>query len=296
MQASGNKVVNEMFEANLPESFIRPNDSDTYALEQFIRAKYERKLYRKKGDSKDSQSSKPSESRPAPSPVKPRTSTPSAAASKAPAARAAPAVDLLSFDDTAAHNNVDFGGFHSAPKPSDTSDFGGFTGFSGSNSNNTAAGGFTAFTGSNTAASASSVESAFFSTPNTTVSAPAAPAAVSKQAILGLYNSGPQGMMRSAPAVLSGGTGGYAPASMPHQHQQPHMMFPQSAPTYANPMVPIAMPALNPGMQAMNPMGYGGVGAPGGFVGQVPLGHHVPPATAGYAQQSPYMNPAARRW
>jgi len=43
MQEIGNGRANEIYEANLPENYRRPNESDSYALEQFIRAKYERR-------------------------------------------------------------------------------------------------------------------------------------------------------------------------------------------------------------------------------------------------------------
>jgi len=256
MQGSGNKVVNDIFEANMPDSFVRPNDSDTYALEQFIRGKYERRLYCKKDSNpKDRQQSQKVDSRPAASPKRAAPPKPERAT---PAPAAAPSVDLLSFDDpTATAHNPEFGGFHSAPKPSDASDFGGFTGFNSQTS--------------------ASVESAFF---QSAVSAPSASPAVSKQAILGLYNRGPQ-MLHSAPPAMSGP--GSAAYSMPHQPmQQP--MFPQSASSYANPMVPGAMPS----------MGYG----PNGGYPAMTNGHHgVPQAGAFGAQQhNPYVGTAARRW
>ncbi|KAJ5068093.1 adp-ribosylation factor gtpase-activating protein [Anaeramoeba ignava] len=41
----GNEKANEYWEAKLPSGFKRPNSSDMFSLEKFIRDKYERKLY-----------------------------------------------------------------------------------------------------------------------------------------------------------------------------------------------------------------------------------------------------------
>jgi len=41
----GNDKSNKIYEANLPPNFVRPNDSDSNGIQNFIRAKYERKLY-----------------------------------------------------------------------------------------------------------------------------------------------------------------------------------------------------------------------------------------------------------
>jgi stromal membrane-associated protein len=54
MEDVGNGKAREIFESALPQNFRRPNESDSYALEQFIRAKYDRKEYMKK-DAKDEQ-------------------------------------------------------------------------------------------------------------------------------------------------------------------------------------------------------------------------------------------------
>ena len=48
MKRGGNAVLNDTFEANLPPGFKRPGASD-YGLEQFIRAKYERKEFLGRG-------------------------------------------------------------------------------------------------------------------------------------------------------------------------------------------------------------------------------------------------------
>jgi len=244
MQAGGNKKINEIFEANLPPAFVRPNDSDTYALEQFIRAKYERKLYRKK-DSKEGQppgkqrqedAVRSAESRAAPVAAA-KSSTAKSRTTTSPANATPPSADLLSFDETT-NRTDDFGGFHSAPAA--TVDFTGFTGH---------------------VSSPSAVESAFFSAPpafnNTPVSG--ASPAVSKQAILGLYSRGPQ-MMHSAPAALPTASTAAYPAFSPYAahppHQQHQQLFAQPAPTYA---------------QGLPAFGYGvPPGASGGYNAHLP--------------------------
>jgi hypothetical protein len=53
MENMGNGKAKELYEQSLPEYFRRPNESDGYALEQFIRAKYERKEYMSKSGRED---------------------------------------------------------------------------------------------------------------------------------------------------------------------------------------------------------------------------------------------------
>jgi len=48
MQNVGNAKAKEIYEANVPANFSRPSEGDNYGLEQWIRAKYDRKLYIKK--------------------------------------------------------------------------------------------------------------------------------------------------------------------------------------------------------------------------------------------------------
>jgi hypothetical protein len=50
MQEMGNKKAKEIYEANVPEGYRRPNENDTYELEQWIRAKYDRKEFMRRGD------------------------------------------------------------------------------------------------------------------------------------------------------------------------------------------------------------------------------------------------------
>jgi hypothetical protein len=57
MKQVGNGRGAEIYEATLPESFRRPGENDSYALEQFIRDKYERKLYARKGNNGPNRSS-----------------------------------------------------------------------------------------------------------------------------------------------------------------------------------------------------------------------------------------------
>eukprot|EP01114_Cavostelium_apophysatum_P008876 TRINITY_DN2178_c1_g1_i1.p1 TRINITY_DN2178_c1_g1~~TRINITY_DN2178_c1_g1_i1.p1 ORF type:complete len:515 (+),score=112.31 TRINITY_DN2178_c1_g1_i1:158-1702(+) len=48
MQEVGNARAKEIYEYNVPENYRRPNENDTYELEQWIRAKYERKEFMKR--------------------------------------------------------------------------------------------------------------------------------------------------------------------------------------------------------------------------------------------------------
>jgi len=48
MQENGNGKLKEIYEYNVPENYRRPNENDTYELEQWIRAKYERKEFMKR--------------------------------------------------------------------------------------------------------------------------------------------------------------------------------------------------------------------------------------------------------
>jgi len=50
MQENGNARGKEIFEYNVPESYRRPNENDTYELEQWIRNKYERKEFMRRED------------------------------------------------------------------------------------------------------------------------------------------------------------------------------------------------------------------------------------------------------
>jgi len=49
MQQVGNAQAKAIYEATVPDGFRRPTEADTYALEQWIRDKYDRKLYMAKG-------------------------------------------------------------------------------------------------------------------------------------------------------------------------------------------------------------------------------------------------------
>lgn len=264
MKENGNKRVNENYEANLPDGFVRPGDSDTYALEQFIRGKYDRKLYMRK----DGQAARPKTS--AAAPAEPKTAPAEAKAS--PAAKAsAPrksaansgAADLLSFDDVKAALPVapapsaaaadEFSGFQSA-------DFTGFTGFAGQSHS-------------------TSVEAAFFSGAAAPSAAPAGLSAqTSKQAILGLYAQ-PNG--HSGIAALPGSGG---PGVMPMRPQYGAAAVPAGPPlfgqaSYAAPHVPPTSPALS---------GYGGFqGAPmyPQYGQQFPYGQPHTQPVAGFVQR-----------
>eukprot|EP01116_Phalansterium_solitarium_P009144 TRINITY_DN23178_c0_g1_i1.p1 TRINITY_DN23178_c0_g1~~TRINITY_DN23178_c0_g1_i1.p1 ORF type:complete len:421 (-),score=136.24 TRINITY_DN23178_c0_g1_i1:153-1415(-) len=259
MKENGNLKSNSVYEASLPDSYPRPSDSDTYALEQFIRAKYERKLWLAKPDATKpadaplSSSGKSKDNNKEPS-ASVRASPAKASSSASKPGGKAPSLDLLSFDDmhaalptqsaaAAASGFEEFSGFQSAQPPA--ADFTGFTGFSGAAHSHTL--------------STTSVEAAFFgrgSTPaasSGTQPATATPqaASASKQAILGLYSQQPHSglpLMHSAPATLSS-----------HQHHHPQQqpahggaygvghMGPGPAyamPTYAAAAPPATSPAL----------------------------------------------------
>ena len=50
MKNIGNKVANQYWEANLPSDFIRPNSSDRFQMENFIRDKYIKHKWAAPGD------------------------------------------------------------------------------------------------------------------------------------------------------------------------------------------------------------------------------------------------------
>jgi len=52
MQEVGNGKAQEIWEYYLPDNFVRPNETDTYSLERFIRAKYEGREWAKKDEIK----------------------------------------------------------------------------------------------------------------------------------------------------------------------------------------------------------------------------------------------------
>jgi hypothetical protein len=264
MKENGNKRVTELYEANLPEGFVRPGDSDTYALEQFIRAKYDRKLYmRKDGQlarpktTNTPAAASPAEAKAAAAEAKPALAAKASTPRKAAGSSAGP--DLLSFDDVKAalpappaHAAADeFSGFQSA-------DFTGFTGFSGPSHS-------------------SSVEAAFFSGAAAPQPAPAVSAQASKQAILGLYAQQPNGHagLSGMAALPSNGAGvvpgrpPYAAAAVPVHAVPVHGGAPLFGhATYAAPHVPPTSPALS---------GY--------------AGFQAPPPYPQYGQQFPYGQP-----
>jgi len=136
MQDVGNGKAREYYEAALPDNYRRPNESDSYALEQFIRGKYERREFvvkdtKLKSGKKNSNKSSKSE-------------TPPPTEKKTPVN--IPSEDLLSFGDGNAPSvsqppKNDFSGFQSASTNQQN-----FSAFQGSN---TAPSSFSAFQSAN---------------------------------------------------------------------------------------------------------------------------------------------------
>jgi len=120
MQDVGNGKAREYYEATLPDNYRRPNESDSYALEQFIRGKYERREFVVK-DSKlksgKKNSNKISKSETPPTEKKTPVNIPSE--------------DLLSFGDGNVSQPAknDFSGFESASTNQQQT----FSAFQGSN-------------------------------------------------------------------------------------------------------------------------------------------------------------------
>jgi len=119
MKRVGNGKAAETYEAGLPENFRRPTENETYALEQFIREKYERKLYFKKPTTSSSSKSSSSSNKPSSTPQK-STSKPNVQPTK-------PLIteELIQWEtsDTTSTSNTNNNGFG----------FEGFTAFTGAN-------------------------------------------------------------------------------------------------------------------------------------------------------------------
>jgi len=118
MEEVGNGKAREIYEALLPDNFRRPHENDNYALEQFIRAKYERKEFMQNSGKSTTKRSRPraaSNGEPAPAVQKKNQS-------KAASTPTAPAKNLLDFEEPAGKSGVaqmdngfgDFSGFQSA--------------------------------------------------------------------------------------------------------------------------------------------------------------------------------------
>jgi len=178
MELVGNAKAAQIYEYNVPESHRRPTENDdTYVLEQWIRAKYERKLFiRKDGNVKQEQSKKSSSSHSEKKAEPSKTAT-----QKKPAATTtAKAPELISWD---VKQEDEFSGFQSGTPQSEFSSF-------QSASSSIEFSGFQSASGAQTPSSSSftSAEAAFFSGETVTATPSAAPKP-SKEAILSLYQA-----------------------------------------------------------------------------------------------------------
>jgi len=217
MQEMGNGKAREIYEATLPDNFRRPNEGDSYALEQFIRAKYERKEYLGR-ENKPSKASKKKVVQREDEPVKKVSiqtttdnlislspSTPTnfsetpiniefSGFQSAPVTQLPRKPSFSAFEEGSKSSltNQNFSGFQGAPSSSSENFLGfqsasniqsGLSGFQGSNfSNGTLEQGFIGSRNSNTISNLDS-ESVFFSGDTHSTAKP------SKQSILQLYNA-----------------------------------------------------------------------------------------------------------
>jgi len=146
MQEVGNAKAKEIYEALIPDNYRRPNENDGYALEQFIRAKYDRKEFmNKEGKTKPTKkSTRVSKTEPSPSQQE-----------RASIASKAPSVDLMAMDNGPSQaQGFDFAGFQGG---SSTSGFQSAStpAFQGASS------GFQAFQGSSTPSAFQGASSSF---------------------------------------------------------------------------------------------------------------------------------------
>jgi stromal membrane-associated protein len=93
MENMGNAAAKEIWEATLPEDYPRPNENDSYALEQFIRAKYERKQWTKKKNETSSPAPKKKKESSSSAETSPKDQPKDQSKQKEPAAQ-----DLISLD------------------------------------------------------------------------------------------------------------------------------------------------------------------------------------------------------
>jgi len=200
MKRVGNAKATEHYEGGLPEHFRRPSQSETYALEQFIRDKYEHKKYVRKGSNNPSSKNTASPAKSAPPPVKTTTNQKSHVPNTSKVVVNKPIVEELLQWET-----ID-------TKPNSSNGFDAFTAFTGANTVNEDI----EFSGFQSAKTSSSnimngprqppsnidTESAFFSnvmnapTTTSTASTTSAPKP-SKDAILQLYNQPISGVVNN---------------------------------------------------------------------------------------------------
>jgi hypothetical protein len=182
MQEGGNAKAKELYEANVPEHHRRPNENDTYALEQWIRAKYERKEFMRR-ESKRQTAKEPTKepTKTKASSTNGNTSTPKHQESKRQQ-QSANVADLLLLDDDSSAST------QAQPKrgPTEVDQFQGFQSFQGSTVVPTTNDLFTAFQSAPTpAAQPAANNDAFWSGDSGNQAKPQA----SKESILQLFQT-----------------------------------------------------------------------------------------------------------
>jgi len=291
MQEMGNGRAREIYEALLPDNFRRPNESDNYALEQFIRAKYDRKEFMKDSGKSTQRKTRPrAASNEAPVQHERRSQTAHREIPK-PVQATPPAQDLLSFGPTATQQH--------------SSDFGDFSGFQGTPPS------LDPFAGQSfvsatpivqPVASKIDPETVFFSSPDSSNQG-LQPQPKSKDSIMSLFGSQP---VTSTPMMQSAGTVPVKTASGPNYNVVlPGIGMPVGPPQQM--MLPQGMGrGMSPPMMGMNPMmmaqpmnqGYGmNQGMP---MNQQPMGrgmaYNVGPnmgSNPTFVNTNGYVNPAA---
>lgn len=264
MQEMGNGRARDTFEALLPDNYRRPSENDSYALEQFIRSKYERKEFIVKED-------KPEPRKKRQPKVVDNTTQPKVTQ---PKITSPPAQDLLSFD--ANQNSSNGFEFVSSPPIQSVATTPNFSGFQGSSNPQN----FSGFQGAQSSNYDS--ESAFFSG-DTQQAKP------SKANIMQLYN---------APSTISNNP---LPASFTTPTNTPQVNNKPSGPNYnialpglgAPPQrqgsIGMGMNGGNGGIGGMNGGMNGGMGGMNGGMGGMPNPNYYPggsgPTFVGYRQQ-----------
>lgn len=174
MKRIGNGKAAEVYEAGLPENFRRPTENDTYALEQFIREKYERKLYYKKSTSSSSTSRSSSSNKPSSTPQKSTKPTGSSSSNVQPISKPLITEELIQWETsepTAPKTNNNGFGFDGFTAFTGANVIGDDVEFSGFQSASTSASNILHSPRQNTTASNFDAESAFFSGVTSTTNA-----------------------------------------------------------------------------------------------------------------------------
>ncbi|XP_036402592.1 stromal membrane-associated protein 1 isoform X2 [Megalops cyprinoides] len=274
VQAMGNTRARQLYEANLPDNFRRPQTDQ--AVEFFIRDKYERKKYYDKnavnGSIKEREKKKEKDSERGTKPLeKPqKRDEPRQESKPSPLKSAEPAIDLLGLDAPAAGSassgsgsasaaplseDLDiFGPMVSNPLPSSNAQF-------SQASSSKAAGAPPAGTGTGSAASAQGDLDLFTETGGKADDSAKKP--LSKDSILSLYGTSSVSQQPAPAAMFMGPSQMQFPAQPPAGYQG----FPGMGAAVAPPTTAMggAMMGQNAGMMV-------GMTMPNGFMGSAPAG------------------------